>query len=420
MTRTQNANMRTVLWTGVIVVLGISAALTVYSAGWRTRSFELRRDRLYFPAGEEALIFTNSPFVVLRNNDTVYTGLIEHTWEGVSASGLMHGCLDNLPLTNLEVVIAQAEIDSAQSITVGSDLSELALRSNALDNSHVSWKMYKDGAALREDFAAGLLDAIVMLSDLDPRPAEGTTLSAPCPFIAVMVPQVGREFNYHGELTTSLYYRFDNSRVALCFRGDEVGRVNRLTQSLPGNPALPRWYDFDPARGKKLFDRMSHRPSRIRLYSGHTALDGLMRYFADILSRDRCVVELTSDRSLADVSVEFIPYSETSPLTAIDTLVHRMTNDAVNGSAPAEYLQQINHELSSLVTASLPEDSIRCFETVSRIMAEDLGVFPLFRPTLFVHAHQQLRNTTLDPSGLVDFSKAIKVKLPHTPSGGLR
>jgi hypothetical protein len=420
MTKTQNANMRTVLWIGVIVALGISAALAVNAAEWRTQSFELRRDRLYFPAGEEALIFANSPFSILRNNDTVFTGLIEHSWEGVSASGLMHGCLDTLPLTNLEVVIAQAETDSTQTITVGADLSELALRSNALDNSRVSWKTYKNGAALREDFAAGLLDAIVMLSDLDPRPADGTTLSSPCPFIAVMVPQVGREFNYHGELTTSLYYRFDNSRIALCFRGDEVDRVNRLTQSPTGNPALPRWYDFDPARGKKLFDRMSRRPSRVRLYSGHTVLDGLTRYFADILSRDRCVVELTSDRSLADMSVEFIPYSETSPLTAIDTLVHRMTGDAVGGSAPAEYLQRINQELSRLETAPLLEDSSRCFETVSRIMAEDLGVFPLFRPTVFVHAHKRLRNTALNPSGLVDFSKAMKVRIPETPTGGDR
>jgi hypothetical protein len=412
--------MRSGMIRGLAFGLGILAPNCLIASEWRTPEFELRQDRLYFPAGEEALIFENSPFAVLRNGDTIYVGLIEHSWEGISASTPTHASLDTLSLAGLEAVISQADVDSLHTITVGSEFSDLALRADAPRNDLVRWTEYKEVGTMRDDFVAGLLDAIVTLSDFDLRPRDVHTLAAPCPFIAVIVPHVGRPFNYHGELATSLYYRFDDSRLALCFEGDGVSPVNRLTSPPADSPAQPRWYDSDPSRGKKLLERMSHRPSRVRLYSGHPALDGLTRYFADVLSRDRCAVEVTADRHLADLSLEFIPYDKNSPRLAMDTLLSLMVCDSLSGTPPAEYLRRIRLELSELESSLYPEDSSRHLETVSRIMAEDLGLFPLFRPTLYVHAQKRLRNVTLTPDGRVDCHSAITVRLPQPPSGVAR
>ena len=412
--------MRSGMIKGLAFSLGILAPQLVIASEWRTQAFELRQDRLYFPAGEEVLIFENSPFAVLRNGDTICTGLIEHSWEGVSVSAPINGFLDTLSFDGLEAVISQADIDSLQTITIGSEFSEFALRADALRNELVRWTEYNDVGTLRDDFVAGLLDAIVTLTDFELRPSDATTLAAPCPFIAVIVPHVGRPFNYHGELTTSLYYRFDDSRLALCFRGDEVSLVNRLTSPPSDSPTSFRWYDFDPSRGRKLFERMSHRPSRVRLYSGHPALDGLARYFADILARDRCAVEVTPDRHLADLSIEFVPYRKNAPRLVMDTLLSLMVRDSLSGTPPGEYLRRIRLELSELESSLYPEDSSRHLETVGRIMAEDLGLFPLFRPTLYIHTHKRLRNVALTSDGRVDCDSAIKVRLQQPPSGVAR
>ncbi len=405
---------------GLVLCVGILVSVTLHAAEWRTPAFELRQDRLYFPAGEEALIFENTPFRIVRNGIIVYSGLIEHSWKGISVSAPTKGFLDTVSLTGLEAVIAQAEVDSLQTITIGSDFYSLPLRGDIPLNDRVRWTEYEDVDAMRDDFAAGQLDAIVTLYDVDPPAGDTNTLEAPSPFVAVIVPQIGKAFNYHGELTTSLYYRFDDSRLALCFKGGEISPVNRLYASSSSSTTLPRWYDFDPSRGKRLFERLSKRPSRIRLYSGHPALDGITRYFADMLSRDRCAVEVTHDRGLADLSIEFVPYSEASPRLVMDTLLGLMVRDSVGGTSPAEYLRRIRLELSGLVGSLNAEDSSRHLETVSRIMSEDIGLFPLFRPMLHVHTHKCLRNATITPEGRVDCSRAIIVRLPEARTGVVR
>jgi MarR-like DNA-binding transcriptional regulator SgrR of sgrS sRNA len=165
---------------------------------------------------------------------------------------------------------------------------------------------------------------------------------------------------------------------------------------------------------------MSPRPKKIHLYSGHHALNGLTRYFADILARDRCTVEETDDLRLADLSIAFVPYQEHSPESVIDTLLSLMQSDVIVDTRPSEYLQQIETELAGLKTSPSSADSTRHLETVSRIMTDDLGLFPLFRPTLYLHTNKRLRNVTLTPDGQVDCRAAIVARLPAPRREGRR
>jgi len=412
--------MRRQFWSGLILALGASAPSGANAAEWQTQSFELRLDRLYFPAGEESLIFEDAPFVILRTDDTIYAGFIEHAWEGVSVSEPAHGFFDTIPTDDLSAIVQPAELDTTRPINVGSELPRLSVRAGTDTTSRTEWSDYNPIDPLREDFLSGALDAIVTLTDFDPHPSEVKTISESLPYVAVLIPNIRRDFNYHGELTTSLYYRFNTRHLAVCFRGDEADEVRRFTTNGPGLFQLPRWYDFDPTRGKKLFDRMSQRPSRVRLFSGHPVLDGLTRYFADILSRDRCAVELRSDPASSDITIMFIPFSDSLPRMAADSLYAAMVRDSVAGSPPAEYLRRIGLELRGLDIALQPTDSLQHFEAIDRILAEDLGVFPLFRPTLFVHTQKRLRGVTLRADGLVDFGAAVFVRLPQNLSGGQR
>jgi hypothetical protein len=412
--------MRRLLYSTIISAFAVWSATVANATEWRTQAFELRLDRLYFPAGEEALIFEGAPFTVINGADTIYSGLIDHAWEGVSVSASTHGFFDTIPTVRLDAILTQAEIDTTRPVSVGNELSRLQIRAESAGDHRVDWSDYTPIDPLREDFLSGSLDAIVTLTDFDPHPDNVTTASAPLPYIVVLIPNVRREFNYHGELTTSLFYRFNARQLAVCFRGDEANEVRRFTPSGPNLFPLPRWYDFDPARGKKLFDRINRKPSRLKLHSGHPSLDGLARYFADILSRDRCVVELTGDRASADIRLEYVPFQDSSPRAAFDSLIGLLAQDSVKGSSPAEYLRKVDLELRGLNIALQPADSVRHLEALDRIMAEDLGVFPLFRPTLYLHTQKRLRGVTLTPDGRVDFSSAVKIRLPHDSAGGSR
>ena len=405
---------------GLVTGLAELFTLTVGAAEWRAATFELRQDRLYFPVGEEAFIFESSPFTLVKNGVTIFSGVVEHSWEGVSVSARTGGVLDTLSLDGVEAVMMQAEIDSGATIVIGSDLGNLVRPMDSTDAGSARWVAYDDVAAMEDDFAAGMLEAVVTFSAFGFRSGDRGTLSSPSPYVAVIIPNVGRRINHRGELSTSLYYRFDENLLALCFRGDEVCFTKSLFPSSDDTVGRRRWYDFDPSRGKKLLERMSPRPSRVNLYSGNSTLDVLARCFADILSRDRCVVEMTGERRDADLYIDFIPYQENSPLTAIDTLLSLLRRDAVVDTRPYEYLQRIEAELAQLRTSISSPDSARHLETVGRIMAEELGVFPLFRPTLYVHTHKRLRNVVVLPDGSIDCSAAVILRLPAPPKGSRR
>jgi len=98
-------------------------------------------------------------------------------------------------------------------------------------------------------------------------------------------------------------------------------------------------------------------------------------------------------------------------------LLALMRSDAVVDTRPSEYLQQIETELAQLTRSPSYADSARHLETVSRIMAEDLGLFPLFRPTLYVHTQKRLKNIVVTPDGRIDCSAAVILRLPMLPKG---
>jgi len=399
----------------LLAVFILTAAFVASSSGEeiRTQVSDLRLGRLYFPLGEEVHVYPHSPFIVLRSVDTVYSGYIEHSWLGVSVSFPTDGFLDTLVLDSLEAAIIPAAVDGAARISLGTNVAGPQLLADSVMSARVELATYQDERSLLDDLSSGLLDGVITLSDLAARPENVTTIYHALPYLVALVPNAGRACNEQGQLTTSLYYRFDDSRVAVTFDGDRVSMVNRLVPLT--NIAAPagRLYAYDPGRGRALFDRLTPHPAEIRLYSGNPLLDGVAHYFADIIARDRCQVQLTRSRRDADIRVDFVPFSESLPSSAVYFVYHTLVTDSLPGAPANEHIRRLGVELGMIESAIRYGDYYRHLDIAGRIMSEDLGVFPLFRPTVFLHSHKRLQNAGFDQDGRLDFTSAVIVELPQ-------
>jgi hypothetical protein len=397
----------------MIVFLEVALAASISGQEIRTQVSDLRLGRLYFPFGEELHVYQHSPFVVLRGEDTVYGGHIEHSWLGVSVSLPTDGFFDTLRLDSLEVEITPARVDSTARVTIGTNVAGLQLLTDSVPNARIELGVYDDERSLLDDFNSGLVDGIITLSDLTARPDNVTTICHNLPYLVALVPNMSRACNAQGQLTTSLYYRFDDSRLAVTFDGDRVSMVNRLVPVVDSAAPAGRLYACDPSRGRALFDGLTPRPVKILIYSGNPLLDGVALYFADIISRDRCQVQLTENRREADIRVDFLPFSQSLPSSAVYAAYHMLVTDSVSGSPANEHLRRLEVELTMVESAVRYDDYYRHLAIAGRIMSEDLGAFPLFRPTLFLHSHKRLQNVGFDRDGRLDFRSAVIVELPQ-------
>ena len=414
--------MRPTITSALLILAYGILGFTSHAAELGTAADGSRLDRLYFPVGEESHVYRYAPLTAFRGDSSIYRGYVEHAWQGVSVSLPTDGFFDSLPLDSLRFMIETASIDSFATVVVGTDIDDLALLAELPNNRRVELERFEYGhrEVMFDGLHAGHLDGVIT-QDLTPNAEDIVTISHPLPYLAVIMPNVGREINFQGQLTTSLYYRFNKFRLLLCFDGDQVQMANRLTvlgDSRTSDPA-GRLFGYNPERGRQLFEGLAFRPSQLNLQADHPALDRLAHFFADIISRDRCSVAMTDDRRSADVRLEFVPLSESIPSAAIYRLFYQLVTDSLPGRVANEHLRRIGAELRFVESPPHPEDYYRHLDIAGRIMMEDLGVLPLFRPTLFLHTTKHLQNVRFDADGRLDFSRALLVDLPEPPLRGI-
>ena len=378
-----------------------------------TDSIHYRYDRLYFPLGEEHRVYRYSPFEITRRDTVLYQGYVEHSWTGVAASFPTAGFFDTLDVASLHAVLETAELDSSSGFTVGVDPRAAAL-SDTMRAPGVRLEIYRDAALLWEDFAEGVLDGVVTLERAGPISTDGETISGPWPYVAMLVPNVRRSCNFNGQLTTSLFYRFDPDRLDLVWEGDARPVYGNAPAAL-ARMWSQRPYTYSPATGRSLLGLVRDLPAVIKLYCDGLSLQPTALFFADILAQDRCRVELVNKRAEADVYVEFVPVSASLPALTAHRLRYELSRDTLTGSPPAQYVAQIGRNMDYLATAASEEDYYHIVQQVERKLSEDLGVFPLFYPVYYFHSQPNVRGVVLDAAGQIDFSHAYRVILPSPP-----
>jgi hypothetical protein len=154
----------------------------------------------------------------------------------------------------------------------------------------------------------------------------------------------------------------------------------------------------------------------VTISTSDRALDRCARYFADILSRDRIRTELVADSADADIRLAFVEYDITQPEVGLKHIIESLASDTVAGDIINKSLDLAAVYLQSALTADHPKKKVHYLDKTERVLKEDLGVFPLFRPQLIFTAARSLKGYEFDDKGCLDLTEIIKLILPQ-PAG---
>ncbi len=423
----------------IIISLGILVLLTpsFCAAGEITaRILQFKMNRLYFPVGEEENIFRDSPFAICLSHDTLYRGRIEASFPGVSYSYPIDSVLDTAAIDSCYGVIEAAEIDSLSPINIGilkslpygdfSDARGILAGINAADSQGIGFsrygtalktRLYNSWIEMQIDFESGLIDGVCSFDAVISPGMDVETISAPAPFYVALIPNVSRAVNKNGLLTTSLYYRFNEDRVSALFdgRSAEPFRCLYLT-----DVPCPRAYKFDPDRGRNLLNYLKKRPRKVKIAYENSTLKRLAQYFADILSRDKINVKLTTSFSDADIYISYVPLHGEKMDTSLYYIMDILTTDTTESnpmnssvSITANYLE-LQHDSSD------PETRTYYLNLAQRDLREYLGVFPLLRPAVYFSTGRNLKGYSFNRDGRLELKDLRKIRLPDISSGDKR
>jgi hypothetical protein len=432
-----------------------------------TEVLQYKLGNLYFGCGEESNIFAGSPFTLYCQGDSLCSGKIEFSFAGVSISGDIDST--NIPdlLDSCHVVIQAAELQvgavlgfgtriSLESLVNTSDKS-LTGQSTAIlitgdmfaddtlsgrkllfertgdtligrvesyaddDTSaflqSLSLIYYDNDDAMIYAFETGRLDGCISYSRLRGISDETDELYHPAPLIAVLTPNLSRKINELGSLTTSLYYRFDHDRLQVYFEGDRIRPYNTFfTHEKP----TPRVFPHDPEKGRRLFTRLGDRPRFLSIFAAQPELVQTANYFSDVLSRDRCRTELVDKRGDADIYIEFIPNKSQDVYEGYRYIIDELTQDTIAGSREAEIVLMAITQLEWAISSADRSGPTHYLKLIERRMIDDLGLFPLFRPSVFVTTRKQIKGVRFDSDGCLDLSNLRRVILPGSDRGRIQ
>jgi hypothetical protein len=400
------------------------------------RILQFKMNRLYFPVGEEENIFRDSPFVICLFNDTIYQGRIEASFPGISYSYPVDSVFDTAAIDTCYGIIEAAEIDSLSPINIGilkslpygdfSNASGILAGITAADSQGIGFSrygttlnthLYNSWVEMQIDFESGLIDAVCSFDAVISPGIIAETISAPAPFYVALIPNVSRTVNKNGLLTTSLYYRFNEDRLYALFNGRnaEPFRCLYLTDA-----PCPRAYEFDPDKGRNLLNYLKKRPRKVKIAYENSTLKRLAQYFADILSRDKINVKLTTSFSDADIYISYVPLHGEKIDTSLYYIMDILTTDTTEGNPMNSNVSITANYLELQRGSSDPETRTYYLNLAQRDLREYLGVFPLLRPTVYFAAGGNLKGYSFNRDGRLELKDLRKIRLPDVSSGDNR
>ncbi|MDD3732619.1 MAG: hypothetical protein PHU88_09620 [candidate division Zixibacteria bacterium] len=395
---------------------------------YRSNILQLNQDRLYFSAGEEANIFPCSKFKVFCSQDSLYSGTIEKSYLGVSYSTPTGGFFDSVYLGSCFAVIETAGIDSQTIITVGLSAMDSVEQSilffhplksadyplTTLSTSAGNRILILSNGTENDIYDSSLIYDIDIHITYDSQyttPPPSTTKSSRAPFLAVLLPNLSKASSVQGILTTSLYYRFSAFLLPYLFEGDlPVPVYSFFTSDDSGR----RPYPYDPQKGKVLLTRLAPRPEQLNLSFEHPSLQKVALYFADILAREKIRVDITTDSREADLILTYIPAGDLSTPTGLEYLISILEKFEPAETSQIENLKIISDYLEASQKTDKPDIKEKYYTLAEQGLIHDLGIFPLFRPTLFMTCNKYIGNCHFDENGRFDYRNLTRLKLPAT------
>lgn len=384
------------------------------SAEVRCDILQVSDGRLYLNAGENADIYPGASFYLIGPDSmVVQTGKIEHSYLDICVTRPLTLQFDSVNIDSLHVRVEQAVPDFTTPLVLGTDIQHdipLMLPDSPSGLPRIEIREYEHVSLMVQDFRAGEIDGFLSFSQhLDAGPAA-RRMQHPYSQLVAMVPNLNRNVNLSGALTTSLYYRFSVDRIRMLFNGDQVQTV---TSFLWPDSAKARRYEYAPDRGRQLLRMIDNIPDTVWLGSEEPSLAKTTTYFADVLAHDRIRVALCSDRRKADIWLKYVEVDSLVPSRGLYDLYRELRNSGSSSRLSVESATMLDNYFDA---AGTTKDRARYFDYLT--LAEnrligDLGVFPLFRPTLFFVTQPNVKGAVWDGSGQLDLAQAVIMGQPE-------
>ncbi len=430
-------NMRSIFV--IIILLVFSGLGFCFAEPIKTEILQIKMNRIYFASGEEENIFQDCSFFVIKSDDTLIKGYIEKSYAGVSYSYPTEKLSDTITTDSCSAFIQPATIDSLTPVIIGihklipygsssnfPGLLSVTVSDDSLNNGLSKYGnilhtyLYESETEMLLDFESGLIDAFISYKQELPSHKNqkySEIIHAPAPFYAALIPNISKAVNNKGLLTTSLYYRFNDERLSSIFYGDNTVSYNCL---FPAENSCRRLYAFDPDNGRNLLNYIDKIPKKLFMSIDNNSLEKLGLYFADILSRDKIRLKFAEDNSKADIYLKFIPLSEDNNDSSLTYILKLLKADSPANKKINSTISEIEKYIESANNANAKESQQYYLNLAQRALTEDLGVFPLLRPSLYFSSGNNLKGCAFDNNGHLDLSNLRKVLLPSRPAGANR
>jgi len=413
----------------LLVAAAIAAAPAVSAGDLECEILQYKLGRLYFGAGQEANVFAGCPFVLFHGPDTVYAGVVEFSYPGVSISRPTFGFTDTLALGEHRAVILAARADTTSPVTIGCygihpfellrdhpefeslDSVEIGVAVDSTANGNPVVFSSDEPFTMAWDYESGRHDGFFSAS-MFPESMRGfaSMVSSGAPFIAVLVPNLSSEINKDGFVTTSLYYRFSVDRLwPTFFQSEAPSTINRLYLA---DGTAGRAFPYDIDKGRQLLSKNRNLPNRLKIGVLNPRLESIAKYFADILSRDRVRVEVRMNDPEADLLLTFVMIDWEDPVASLHDVYSILAQGKPDDKSVKETLTIVGNYIYSARQADDVSTLFHYCRLADRTMQHELGVFPLFRPSIYFLAGKHLKNIRFDRSGYLDLDGLTRISLP--------
>ncbi len=379
---------------------------------------QYKSDRLYFSLGEDDLVFEGCPFVLTENGDTLANGIISHALSGISESAPIEIKLDTENLGKYSASICSAVKIIDRLIRVGilhDDRIEQFVPRQVFKNELRTIR-YNSISELLLAYENSEIDGIFGLKNSFPIINSGNLLAYPSTEYAALIPVYDDRAVNHTTLTTALYYYFNHEMFDIFYEGDEIMPRN---SHLNINNECRRIYEYDPRRGKSLLGSLDSYNQSVSNKSRIARLETVSRYFNDVLFRN-----ISNDQKETAISatINFIPIfyqpnsNRSKEIGAVNYILQYLDD---NYSSVFEKISSLKESVGMLrnyldqYTGADNEQSRRDFaDKINRILIEDLGIFPLFRPTAFFIYHDNLKGASANDDELLEIDNMFLIKMP--------
>jgi MarR-like DNA-binding transcriptional regulator SgrR of sgrS sRNA len=249
-------------------------------------------------------------------------------------------------------------------------------------------------------------DVYVSYSQLN---CEGTEFHvySPAPFFVALIPNVSRPVNRNALLTTALRYKIDTSRLSSAFEFGSVPQQSFLPNNLEYSA-----YTSDAAKGKKLLKESKSGATPVSIDCYSPTLGSTCRFLRGTLVQAGYSTETVGWNEPSDLRLMIVPIYSDSPWVALREVLTSIAKDTVAKDRANQPIRLADRLLSDAMQTSDSTHRTRLLERVDRILMEDIGAFPLFRPIIHVCAKEEIRGLRFDKDGRIDIRNIYRLKLP--------